>query len=70
MYMSIITDFDKINSHEQLAILAEIHPDNEVSPWWLLVENNPDYLEKINDVLRLLCGSFKIRGNRVNRPEV
>ena len=61
---------DKINSHEQLAMFAEIHPVNEVSPWWLLADKNPDYLEQINDVLRLLCGSFKIRVNRVNRPEV
>ena len=50
---------DKINSHEQLAMFAEIHPVNEVSPWWLLADKNPDYLEQINDVLRLLCGSFK-----------
>ena len=60
---------DKINSHEQLTMFAEIHPDNEVSPWWLLDDNNPDHLQQINDVVRLLSGSFQIKGKRVNKPK-
>ena len=51
-------------------MFAVIHPDNEVSPWWLLADNNFDYLKQIYDVLRLLRGSFKINGNPVNRLEV
>ena len=60
---------DKINCHEQLTLFAEVHPDNGVSPWWLLANNNPDYHQQINDVLRLLSGSFQIKGKRVNKPE-
>lgn len=70
MYSIIRLRQDKINSHQQLAMFAVIHPDNEVSPWWLLAHNNPDYLKQIYDVLRLLCGSLKISGNRVNKPIV
>ncbi|CAB4017470.1 Hypothetical predicted protein, partial [Paramuricea clavata] len=29
----------------------------------------PDFMKEINDVLRLLCGSYKIKGKRVNKPE-
>ena len=50
-------------------MFAEVHPDNGVSPWWLLGNNNPDYLQQINGVLRLLSGSFQIKGKRVNKPE-
>ena len=57
----------KINSHEQLTLFAEVHPDNGVSPWWLLANNNPDYPQQINDVLRLLSGSFQRK--RVNKQE-
>ena len=60
---------EKISTHGQLKIYAEIHPVNAISPWWLLARTNPDYMKQINDVLRLLCGSFKIKGKRVNKPE-
>jgi hypothetical protein len=30
---------------------------------------NPDYPKQINDALRLLCVSYKIKGKRVNKPE-
>ena len=58
---------DKINSHEHLTMFAEIHRDD--SPWWLLANNNPDYLQQINYVFRLPSGSFQIKGNRANKPE-
>ena len=61
---------EKISTHGQLKIYAEIHPVNETSSWWLLAKTNSDYLIQINDVLRLLCGSFKIKGKRVNKPEI
>jgi hypothetical protein len=60
---------EKTSTHGQLKIYAEIHPVNEISSWWLLARTNPDYMKQINDVLRLLCGSFKIKGKRVNKPE-
>ena len=59
---------DKIITHGQLAMFAEIHPVNEVSIWWLIGNSHPDHLEQIDDVLRLLCGSFKIKEKRVNKP--
>ena len=61
---------DKIIKHGQLPMFAEIHSINEVSIWWLIGNSYPDHLEQINDVLRLLCGSFEIRGKRVNKPEM
>ena len=50
-------------------MFGEFHPINELSIWWLIGNSHADHLEQINDVLRLLCGSFKVKGKRMNKPE-
>lgn len=59
---------EKISKNKQLYFYSKVHTKNEVSHWWLLAKRNPHYFKDIINVIRLICGSYKIRGKRIDNP--
>ena len=55
--------------NSQLKIYAMVHEKLETIFWWRLVRECPDYLGRITDVLRILCGSYTLRGKRMGNFE-
>ena len=61
---------EKIKRNKQLYRYSQVNTNNEMSEWWLLAKEYPKNLLEITNVIRLLCGSYKIRGKRVCNPVV
>jgi uncharacterized protein (DUF849 family) len=61
---------EKIEKNEQLYFYSQVHTENKTSQWWFLAKEYPKYLPEITNVIRLLCGSYKIRGKRISNPVV
>ncbi|CAB4026160.1 Hypothetical predicted protein, partial [Paramuricea clavata] len=58
----------KISKNNQLYLYSKVHTKNEVSHWWIIARKNPSFMKEINNVIRLICGSYKVRGKRVDHP--
>jgi hypothetical protein len=61
---------EKIKRNKQLYFYSQVNTNNEISEWWLLAKEHPKNLLEITNIIRLLCGSYKIRGKRVSNPVV
>ena len=59
---------EKISKNNQLYLYSKVHTKNEVSHWWIIARKNPSFMKEINNVIRLICGSYKVRGKRVDHP--
>jgi hypothetical protein len=56
---------EKISKNNQLYLYSKVHTKNEVSHWWIIARKNPSFMKEINNVIRIICGSYKVRGKRV-----
>ena len=43
---------------------------SEIAEWWVLAKENPNHPLEITNVVRLLRGSYKIRGKHISNPVV
>ena len=60
---------EKFIRNSQLKLYAMVHQKLETIFWWYLARQYPDYLGEITDVLHILCGSYTLRGNRIEDSE-
>ena len=60
---------EKVMSNLHLKIYTKVHEKLETIFWWHLVRDYPDCLGEITDVLRILCGSYTLRGRRMKQFE-
>ena len=60
---------EKVMSNPQLKIYAMVHEKLETIFWWHQAREYPDYLGVITDVLRILYGSYTLRGKRIKGVE-
>ena len=61
---------EKVVPNPQLKIYAMVHEKLETIFWWHLAREYPDYPGKITDLLRILCGSYTLRGKRMEDFEI
>ena len=61
---------EKIEKNEQLYFYSKVQTKREIAEWWVLAKEYPNHLLEITNVVRLLCGSYKIRGKRISNPVV
>ncbi|CAB4004395.1 Hypothetical predicted protein [Paramuricea clavata] len=59
---------EKISKNNQLYLYSKVHTKNEVSHWWIIARKNPSFMKEINNIIRLICGSYKVRGKCVDHP--
>ena len=56
--------------NEQLYFYSKVQTKSKIAEWWLLAKEYPKHLLEITNVIRLLCGSYKISGKRISNPVV